>query len=279
MHMSVLSVALAVAMTTSQIPSENLTNGFALGCQAWSFNRYTALEAIEKTASTGAKVIEFFPGQRVSKDFEGSMGQDMSAEAITAIEAQLAKFKIKPAAYGVTGIDRNEDGARKLFQWAKRMGIGILNTESTESIDTIEKMVKEFDIKVGFHNHPRQENNPGYKVWDPAYVLSLVKERDIRIGSCADTGHWVRSGIKPVDALRTLKGRIVSSHLKDLDVFAPQGHDVPFGTGVSDMRGILTELRAQGFKGSASIEYEHNWEASVPDIAQCVGFVRGLPLR
>ena len=59
-------------------------------------------------------------------------------------------------------------------------------------------------------------------MWDPNYVLSVVKDRDARIGSCADTGHWVRSGLKPVDCLRILKGRIISSHLKDLNEMGPE---------------------------------------------------------
>jgi len=112
-------------------------------------------------------------------------------------------------------------------------------------------------------------------MWDPNYVLSVVKDRDSRIGSCADTGHWVRSNLKPVDCLRILKGRIISSHLKDLNQMGHAGHDLPFGTGVSDIPGILEELKKQHFTGNISIEYEHNWESSVPDVAQCIGFVRG----
>ncbi len=41
------------------------------------------------------------------------------------------------------------------------------------------------------------------------------------------------------------------------------------------MVAILDELKRQKFSGNISIEYEHNWDNSVPEIAQCVGFVRG----
>jgi sugar phosphate isomerase/epimerase len=37
---------------------------------------------------------------------------------------------------------------------------------------------------------------------------------------------------------------------------------------------ILDELKAQGFQGNVSIEYEYNWAKSVPDVKQCVDFVR-----
>jgi sugar phosphate isomerase/epimerase len=63
--------------------------------------------------------------------------------------------------------------------------------------------------------------------------------------------------------------------MKDLHEFSPKGHDMPFGQGFSDIPAVLDELHAQGFKGNVSIEYEHNWTTSVPEIAQCIGFVRG----
>jgi len=50
---------------------------------------------------------------------------------------------------------------------------------------------------------------------------------------------------------------------------------VPYGTGVADIPGILEELKAQGFGGNLSIEYEYNWDNSLPEVAQCIGFVRG----
>ncbi len=112
-------------------------------------------------------------------------------------------------------------------------------------------------------------------MWDPNYVLSVVKDRDPRIGSCADTGHWVQSGLKPVDCLKILQGRIISVHLHDMNEMGPDCHDVPDGTGVSDVPGILDELKRQHFVGNVSIEYEYNWENNVTDAAQCIGFVRG----
>lgn len=80
---------------------------------------------------------------------------------------------------------------------------------------------------------------------DPNYILSVIKDRDRRIGACADTGHWARSNLDPVECLRILKGRIVSSHLKDLNEKGiVAAHDVPCGTGVSDIPAILEELKA-----------------------------------
>jgi sugar phosphate isomerase/epimerase len=259
----------------NSIPEEYKTGGFFIGCQAYTFNRFTVFEAIEKTAQAGGKVIEFFPGQKLSKEEPNvTWDHNASAETIQKVQAKLAEHKIKAVNYGVVQIPKNEDEARKLFEFAKAVGLRAITTESVDAIDTIEKMVKEYDIMVGFHDHPKRDNDPKYRMWDPNYILSVVQDRDKRIGSCADTGHWVRSHLKPVDCLRILKGRIISSHLKDLDKMG-EGHDVPYGTGVSDIPAILEELKAQGFAGNISIEYEYHWENSTPEVAQCIGFVRG----
>lgn len=266
----------AIAQAVTSIPASCQTGGFFIGCQAYTFNRFTVFEAIEKTAQAGGKVIEFYPGQKLSKQ-EPTVTFDhhASAETIQKVKDKLAQHKIVAVNYGVVAVPKDEAEARKLFEFAKSLGLRAITTESVDALDTIEKMVKEYDIMVGFHDHPKRPLDPNYRMWDPNYILSLVKDRDPRIGSCADTGHWVRSGLKPLDCLRILKGRIISSHLKDLNEMGPRAHDVPYGTGVSDIPALLQELKDQGFTGNLSIEYEYHWDNSLPEVAQCIGFVRG----
>ncbi len=264
------------ASAENKIPEECATGGFFIGCQAYTFNHFTLFEAIEKTAQAGGRVIEFYPGQKLSKDEpDVTWDHNASPEIIQKVQDKLAQYKIKAVNYGVVDVPKDEAAARKLFEFAKKLGLRAITTESVGAIDTIEKMVKEYDVMVGFHDHPRRANDPSYRMWDPNYVLSVVKDRDPRIGSCADTGHWFRSDLKPVECLRILKGRIISSHLKDLDRMGEGAHDVPYGTGVADIPAVLLELRNQRFEGNISIEYEYHWENSTPEVAQCIGFVRG----
>jgi len=271
----VLAIALALPAAMAQsIPDEFKTSGFAIGCQAYTFNHFTVFEAIEKTAQAGGKVIEFFPGQKLSKEQPDlKLDHDASDEVLQKVQAKLKEHGLKAVNYGVVGIPEDEAGARKVFEFAKKMGIPAVTTESVPSINTIEKLVKVYDIKVGFHNHPGSVSNPDYKVWHPLYIAGLVAGRDPRIGATADTGHWCTSGIKPVEALRILKGRIISSHLKDKQEFG-NSHDVPYGEGVADIKACLDELKAQGFQGNISIEYEYNWDNSVPEVTKCIDFVR-----
>jgi sugar phosphate isomerase/epimerase len=259
------------------IPESCQTGGIALGCQAWSFKEFTVLEAIDKTAAAGGKVIEFFPGQKLSPDQpELKFDQNATDEMIATVKARLEKDGVRAVNYGVTSIPKDEAGARKIFEFAKKLDLYGITTESVDAIDTIEKLVKEYDIRVGFHDHPRRDKDPGYKMWDPNYIMSVVKDRDARIGSCADIGHWFHSGLDPVDCLKILQGRIISTHLKDED---SDFKVVPFGTGKINFPAVFAELKRQHFVGNASIEYEANWKNNVTDVAECVGFVRGLAAK
>ena len=284
--MQLLSIGLCVAALScasvstgfaeNKIPAEYATGGFFIGCQAYTFKNFTVFEAIDKTAEAGGKVIEFYPGQKLSKDEPKTVwDHNASPETMQKVKDKLAQHNIKAVNYGVVQIPKDEAKARKIFEFARAMQLRAVTTESVDAIETIEKLVKEYDIMVGFHDHPKRPNDANYKMWDPNYILSVVKDRDPRIGSCADIGHWVRSGLEPVECLRILKGHIISSHMKDLNEKSPKAHDVPYGTGVSDIPAVLDELKAQGFTGNISIEYEHNWDNSVPEVAQCIGFVRG----
>ena len=258
------------------IPDDCKVGGFAIGCQAYTFKDRTVFEAIDNTKAAGGKVIEFFPGQRVSPDHpDWKLDENASDEIIAAIKAHLQKAGVRAVNYGVTGIPKDEAGARKVFELAKKLNLYAITTESVDAIDTIEKLVKEYDIRVGFHDHPRRANDPGYKMWDPNYVLSVVKDRDARIGSCADTGHWMRSGLDPLACLKILEGRIISCHLKDLNEKSPNAHDMPYGNGAANVPALLNELKRQNFAGNIAIEYEYNWDHNIVDCAQCIGFVRG----
>ena len=243
--------------------------GWRLGCQAYSFNRFSFFEAVDKNASLGLKYLEMYPGQRLSPEHPDiRVGHDMPADARQAVKQKLAQAHTRLVCYGVVGLSNDEKASRKVFDFAKEMGIEVIVSEPPEdAFDTIERLCEEYGISVALHNHPKPS-----RYWNPDTVLAACKGRSKRIGACADTGHWMRSDIKPLDAIRKLQGRIISFHFKDLNTFGRQAHDVPWGTGKAGVREILQEVHRQGLRAPFSIEYEYNWENSLPEIAQCVAY-------
>jgi sugar phosphate isomerase/epimerase len=78
--------------------------------------------------------------------------------------------------------------------------------------------------------------------------------------------------LNPIECLKKLEGRLISFHLKDLNKMAADAHDVPWGTGVCDVKGILNEIHRQKVKAVFSIEYEYNWDHAMDEIAKCVAY-------
>src|SRR3984957_2777864 len=104
------------------IPEECQTGGFAIGCQAWTFKEFSVMEAIDKTAAAGGKVIEFFPGQKFSPD-QPDLKWDHNAtdDMIAQVKARLVLRGVRAVNYGVVSIPKDEAGARKIFEFAKKL--------------------------------------------------------------------------------------------------------------------------------------------------------------
>ncbi len=245
--------------------------GWRLGCQLWSFNRFTFSEAIDKVASLGLKYAEAFPGQRLSPDLPEDIKFDhnMSAEHLAWAQQKLADAGVRVVCYGVVGLPNDEEQARKVFDFAKTMGIEVIASEPARvALDLVEKLADEYEISVAIHNHPKPS-----LYWNYETVIDALDGRSARLGACADTGHWMRSGLDPLEAVKALEGRLVSFHFKDLNEIGERSaHDVVWGTGLADLPAILAEVKRQGIQPVFSIEYEHNWDNNVPDIAQCVAY-------
>jgi hypothetical protein len=113
---TLVAPAFRSAPAQPKIPKEYTINGFAIGCQAYTFNRFTVFEAIEKTAQAGGKIIEFYPGQKLSKEEPAVIwDHNASDEVIAKVKAKLGQYGIKAVNYGVVPIPKDEAGARRIF--------------------------------------------------------------------------------------------------------------------------------------------------------------------
>ena len=235
---------------------------FPVAIQCWTFRKFTFYETLEKVKELGVKYLQPYPGQALGRDFPGvRFDHNLSDDLIKQVRSKLKEYGLSFVSYGVVGFENTEESMRKVFDFARKMGIRTIVTEPKfEDASLLEKMVKKYNISIAIHNHP----DPS-KYYHPETVYEYVKGLDARIGACADTGHWMRSGINPVEALRLLKGRIIDVHLKDLDVFGSKdARDVPFGQGEANVHDILAELTLQNFHGYLAVEHENPKDVDNP---------------
>lgn len=266
-----------------------------LGLQAWSFRFNTLEETLIKMDSVGLTYLEGYPGQVIGGGIEGTLDYRMGDLKIAKVKALLKKHNKIMVSYGVLENDVPNENLETLFSFAKALGLKTIGIEPRLSqIHILSDLADKYGINVAIHEHMRP-----LLYWNPNQVLDAIKNASPRVGALADVGHWLESGLDPVKCLHELEGHIIELHLKDenkkMDGFyeMPSGPgtniidsliagfkqmadrgmiNVPFGTGVVNLPGIMEELKRQNFKGFMFIEYEHNFRNNVPEVKKSVEF-------
>ncbi len=239
-----------------------------LAVQAYTFRDRSFVETVETAKRLGLKYIEAYPGQKLGAGFEGTTDyKTITPETLKQLKAFIDASGLKVVAYGVTGAN---DAAqwKQLTDFAKFLGIGVIQIEASADrakFDLAEKAADASGVKVAIHNHRQKEGLP-------EAVLKILDGRGKNIGAGCDIGHWMCANTRPLDGVRLLKGKFVALHLVDIEGIADDAklRPVPYGSGKGEIKAVLDELKAQGFKGYLTLEYEFMSPALELEVAACV---------
>lgn len=256
------SVAMAAAATCRFAPSAVAAdkNRLKLGIQLYSLRGYKdPAVALKHAKELGFEQVEFYSGM---------FPLDSSAEHIAAIKKQVADLGLTMSAHGVNRMTKDKSANKKVFEFAKAAGFRNITADpDPDSFDSLNDLVKEYDIRIAIHNHgPTHRYN---KVVD---VLRAVERYDERIGACADLGHYIRSGEEPTQVVRLLKGRLYGVHLKDFAEMKDKTEGVILGKGHLNVAAVFHALVETGFPsdGALSLEYEEHPDNPLAEIRECV---------
>lgn len=230
-----------------------------LGIQMYSLRGYKINEALQHAADLGFEQVEFYGDM---------LPINSTPEQIAAVKKRVADLGMSISAHGVNGFGGDAAANRKTFEFAKALGVPTISADPTpEAFDSLDDLVKEFDIRIAIHNH-----GPGARYNRVVDVLKAIEGHDERIGACADLGHYIRSGQQPVDVIRALKGRLYGVHLKDFAEMKEHSKGVVLGKGHLDVEGVFFAMQNVGFpaNGALSLEYEENPSNPLDEIRQCV---------
>ncbi len=243
-----------------QNPQDVPFAGFRVGVQSYCYREFSLKAACEQLKGLGLSRFEIFPGH--SDDFNENADPEN-------MKAFLKAAGVECPSYGVVGLSADEEKTGRLFQFASAMGIEMLSADpEPDSFPLLDRLVKEHDICVGIHNH-----GPGSRYDKLEDVATAVEPWDTRIGACVDTGHFLRSGVDPVDAIRRLGNRVHGVHLKD---FSEDGVDSVIGTARLNVLAVLKVLKENGFCGHLAFEYEGDADNPSPALAQGVAVLKAM---
>jgi len=215
--------------------------------------------------------------QRVGLKYVSIKDAHLSLKSTTEERRAVAeKFKaagITPMSCGNVSMENNEASVRQAFEYARDLGLPtIVCTPDPQSMAILDRMVKEFNIKLAIHNHgPEDKRFPSpYDVW------KAVEKYDERIGLCIDVGHTARAKVDPAEAIVKCKARLYDLHIKDIASTESNAGTIEGGRGVLDLKGILQALLKIKYEHLVSFEYEKDADDPLPGLAETVGYTKGL---
>ncbi|MFK5974826.1 MAG: sugar phosphate isomerase/epimerase [Flavobacteriaceae bacterium] len=257
--------------------SRNPPYSWKLGVALYAFHKYTFPEQLATADSTGLKYIEGFTFGRAGKVLNDSLIMTLSPSGVGKLNALVQSRGMRMQSIYITGGNTIADWERD-FKIAKKMNVQYVTAEPPVNMwNSVDSLAGKYNLKVAIHNHYKGTS----PYWDPDSVLVALKDHP-NFGACPDLGHYPKSGINPVAALKKLEGHIIAIHLKDIAAYNdPELKDVPVGTGVIDFPKVFDELKRQNFNGHIIIERDaEDWPNNLSAINKGVRYINeslGLP--
>lgn len=225
-------------------------SNWKLGIALFSFFPFSLEEQLAYVRSTGATFIEGFSFGRAGAELKDSTILSLSPSGLDKLHQTIQKNRLRMESMYMTGGKTIADWKRD-FEIARHLKLKYITCEPPlNMLDAVDSLAGVYGIKVALHNHWK-----GTSIyWHPDSVLAAIKNRP-NLGACPDFGHYPKSGINPVDAVKKLAGHIISMHFKDVAEYNnTQVKDVTVGTGLINFPAVFEELKRQDYAGHIMIE-------------------------
>ena len=236
-----------------------------LAVATYSLRSFPRTEAIKMIKQLNVRYVDVKEFHLPYKD---------TPEQLAAGRKEFEDAGLKIIAGGNISLQKDDDAdLRRYFEYAKTCGMPMMVIAPThETLPKIEKLVKEYNIKVALHNHgPEDKHFP-----TPQSVLEAVKNMDPRVGLCLDIGHTARTGKDVVESIAEAGPRLLEMHMKDLADMMNKDSQVPVGDGKMPIPAIFKQLRKMNYPGYCSLEYEVEGKNPLPGMMKSFAYMRGV---
>lgn len=258
---------LLAALLAAALPLAAADLNAQLGLQTWTLRNLNFDQMVEFAQRHGITNL-----QVIGNHLDPNAPREETLRKKAALEAA----GLRAYTFGVAGTSLDKEANRRLFEFAKLMGMSLIIVEPNDFkiLDNLEELAREYDIRVAIHNHGIRS-----LYGNPAVVRALLRHRDPRMGVCMDAGWITSTGMDPTDIFKRYEGRVFDIHLKDKRVEMAVGEDVAFdthiGEGMGNLDKLLAELKRVNWPGILAIETDSPDFARQPDefVAKAKQFV------
>jgi type 1 glutamine amidotransferase len=182
--------------TRTLLGTEKLTN-WKFAIPATGVAAPTLWDAAVRADAAIVNFLEATPTQKVSAELPKNFDYNLTAAERKAITEKLGLEKI--LTYRLEALPADAETRRKLFAFAKDMGVETILVPSTTDLNGLDALADDAAVNVAVLTDPASQ----------ARVMAALASHSKRIGIGIDTGPWAQQRLNAASSLAPLKERLL----------------------------------------------------------------------
>jgi type 1 glutamine amidotransferase/sugar phosphate isomerase/epimerase len=219
-------------------PDNNMWFGWRVAAPMASLKGLTFSDALARADVWPVASVEASSTQITAFEVPKPLDHRLKPNERAAVVYRLREIAESIAAYRVDNIGTDAAVRRQVFEFAKSINVPLIITSAdTPNLAEIDKLAEEFEINVALESKG-----------DPKAVMAALEGRGKRMGVSAHLGGWAQAGVKAIDGLEIVKGKLLHVTAADRSALTQRGRVVPLGDGVAGLGEFFLAAYRAGLK-------------------------------
>jgi type 1 glutamine amidotransferase/sugar phosphate isomerase/epimerase len=212
--------------TRTLVGDDRLTNwNFAVATSTLA--GLTFMEAVVRADAVAVDFVEGFSDQRLSPQLEKNLDYRLTPTERETVRNGMGPVRL--VAYRVNTVPPEAVDRRRLFEFAREMGVATLVIPLSDQLAAVETLATEFGINVAIQG-------------ERFAVMKALENRSQRLGVSIDTGTWAQEGNGVGEGLASVSDRLLHVSLRDRSGRGPTATNVIPGEGIANLTRFFHEL-------------------------------------
>jgi type 1 glutamine amidotransferase len=213
--------------TRTLVGNERLTN-WKFAVPATGVSAPTLWDGAVRADAAIVNFLEASSTQKAGGGVDKNFDYNLTPQERTALKSKLGLEQI--LTYRLDTLPDDVETRRKIFAFAKDMGVSTIVVPFTSQLSGLDKLADEFNVNVAVLGG------------NAAVSMKTVEGLGKRVGIGIDTGAWAQDGLAPRDGLTMVKDRLLYVRLRDRSGRGANARNVMLGKGVGNLTEFFNEL-------------------------------------
>ena len=234
-------------------PDNTMWFGWRVAAPMASLKGMTFSEALARADVWPVASVEASSSQITSFEVPKPLDQRLQANERAAVVYRLRELSESIAAYRVDNLGADSASRRRVFEFAKAINAPLIITSADAANPAeLDKLAEEFGINLALESRT-----------DPKLVMAALEGRGKRMGVSAHLGGWAQAGVKAVDGLAIVKGKLLHVTAADRSGLNARARTVALGDGAAGLGDFFLAVYGEGLKPSITVESIGTTEADM----------------